>query len=224
MKWTLKLIVDWVIISTTVVLCSYYPILTLLGIFIVGSRLQALSIIGHMACHNFCSTNKTLNKWLQYIAFYPLGVSPTRYKKFHFAHHRWLGDPQKDPEVLLQLEVKDRWLQHRSKDLLLDLCGAHYDEILQIFKYVGNKYSVLFTVCIQALLVVFVSYYWLMWSIATLTTFMFIFRLRAWTEHDHLNRPGLTLKTNKPVLWKRLLYLPHDTWLHYEHHAGQQYV
>lgn len=224
MKWTVRLLVDWLLIISTVTICSYYPILVIPGLFIIGSRLQALSIIGHMACHNFCSKSKLHNKIMQYLAFYPLGVDPIRYKKFHFAHHRWLGDPQRDPEVILQTEVKDRWLQHRKKDLYLDLVGAHYDEILQIFQYIGTWQSVFCTLIIQVLLVIFISPYWLMWLVATLTTFMFIFRLRAWTEHDHLNRPGITIKTSKPSVLKRMLYLPHNTWLHYEHHAGQQYV
>jgi fatty acid desaturase len=54
----------------------------------------------------------------------------------------------------------------------------------------------------------------LIWYAASLTAFWAVFRLRMWTEHVG------TRETYRVSVswWQRALYLPHNTWYHYEHH------
>jgi len=53
------------------------------------------------------------------------------------------------------------------------------------------------------------------WYLALYTSFWAVFRMRAYTEH--VGTTG-TLRMTEPARWKKLLYLPANTWLHWEHH------
>jgi hypothetical protein len=53
------------------------------------------------------------------------------------------------------------------------------------------------------------------WHVASATSFWAMFRLRAFTEHVGT---ASTHRLSEPPLWKKLLYLPENTWLHWEHH------
>jgi hypothetical protein len=69
-----------------------------------------------------------------------------------------------------------------------------------------------------ALFVLIFGYVILLLPLSSITGLLLAHRLRARTEHEHLTNPGTTLQMQKPALWKRILYLPHGTWMHYEHH------
>jgi fatty acid desaturase len=58
----------------------------------------------------------------------------------------------------------------------------------------------------------------ILWVISMLTSFWFFFRLRVWTEHVGL-KEGETLRFT-PTFIERMLFLPHNTEYHYEHHES----
>lgn len=179
---------------------------------LIGITQQAIGELGHQASH-------FKQDWAARLAFWPIGLSVSVYKKFHFAHHRWLGVPGKDPEVAIVQKFKSRWTEpYRWRDSLLDVLGLHVDESAYVMKQMTSPaVSFGYTVGICLLTVAF-GYIVLLWPLGALTGLMLAHRLRARTEHKHLTEPGTTLEPVAPT-WKTFWYLPHGTWKHKDHHG-----
>lgn len=215
-KWWLRFAGDVLCIAAALGACTLTLWLVPLAMLVIGSRLQALGVIGHMAIHHYCGKYSRL---LCQLCFLPIGLSPAKYKKFHFAHHRHLGTND-DPEVGYTLKFRERWERHRWRDSIADLLGLNVVEHFTILRLAADVRSIAFMAVFFALLSLVIGPLVLVLLASYSTTLMFVVRLRARTEHDHVNRPGHTFHLDKPSLWVRLLYLPHDTWRHAEHHAG----
>ena len=56
----------------------------------------------------------------------------------------------------------------------------------------------------------------LLWYGSLFTSFFAAYRLRCYSEHIGSE---WTHRLTKPPLWQRLLYLPANTWMHWEHHT-----
>jgi len=206
--------VEYLIIVLCFSLTTLYPYFFWLFAFIIGTRQHALAILGHWAIHGLTKASSLL----QAVCFFPTGVDPANYKKHHYNHHANVGNKM-DVEVGIATQFKDRWQTVRWWDSVLDAVGLHYDEMLAIFKTLMSPISMV--VYGLFMLGLFYLFGWaaLLWPLGSATGVMFCQRLRARTEHDHLNKPGVNIVTAKPSLFKRMLYLPHYTWLHAEHHA-----
>jgi vanillate O-demethylase ferredoxin subunit len=65
----------------------------------------------HDAVHGAVSRNKYVNDLLGTVSITLLapGVSTTIYRILHMEHHRWVGDPDRDPDDLF-VKTKKRWL------------------------------------------------------------------------------------------------------------------
>lgn len=215
-KWWGRFAVDVLAIAAALWACSWSLWLVPLAMLVIGSRLQAIGIVGHMAGHNNCGK---YSKLLCALTFLPLGLSPKKYQAFHFAHHRHLGTDA-DPELAYIAQFRAKWLRPRLRDSLADLLGLNVHEFVAILKPIADAKSIalllgflgLLSLAIGPLIIVLLASY--------VTTLMCVFRLRYRAEHDHVGRPGHTFHWDKPSLWVRLLYLPHDHWRHAEHHDG----
>lgn len=213
-----RITLEWLIIILCLCLLSNYlnPFTFWLAALVIGSRQHALGILGHWAMHRLMPKYKTA----QWLCLGSVGIDPKKLLKSHWAHHNTVSDPVLDPEVAVVKKFPKRWLSYRHRDLLLDITGIHIDEALFVMSsMMVSIYSIL-----SYLLVIFtISVIWgplvaLVWPLATITGLLACHRLRARTEHHHLLNPGVTLKTEKPSLIARMLYLPHYTWMHKEHH------
>jgi len=213
-----KVALEFGAISLCAVVAAYQPYVILPAAWVAGSRLHALGELGHSASHRQLTGNKSVDAILAKLCFSVLAIDYDKYKNFHFAHHRHLGT-DKDPEVKLQLNYTSRWTKYRLRDSLADALGLTTGESLGIFKEMASiKSTVVF---IAILLAIFAAFGWIaiFLPLAMVTGLPLAHRLRAWTEHRHLTNPGNTLIKTKPALWKRVWFLPHNTWLHYEHHG-----
>ncbi|MED0771242.1 fatty acid desaturase family protein [Bacillus siamensis] len=93
---------NWGVISSSIYLSMKTPNIWiyLLSITLIGSRMRGFDNLMHEASHKMLFKNKHLNKWVTcfFIAF-PIFTSFTTYCKSHVLHHRFLWDPQKDPDT-----------------------------------------------------------------------------------------------------------------------------
>lgn len=212
--WALRFTAEWAVIvaAWSIAAQSSNPLAWWAAMLVIGTRQHALAIIGHWAVHG------AIAPWLAPACFAPLGISTGAFKAAHWAHHRHVGHDG-DSEAPIARRFARRWSRARPLDSVLDALGLHADETLAILRMNA-------TVGSTARLVGFVAIAWwligpaaLLWPGASITGFMVAHRLRARTEHDHIHAPGTTFRTARPCLAARLIYLPHHTWLHHEHHA-----
>lgn len=218
MIWIGRFVLNWIIIATLFYLASkvhfvFWWVIAL----VIGSRQHALIEVGHMASHRLVFRNK-FDDYLARASFYPVMLDLFSYRKFHLNHHKYLGVEGKDPEVALQKRFSHRWQEHRIIDSFYDSIGLTIDESIAIIKELSSPKSL---IVFSSLLLTGFYYFGIiaiLWPLALLTGLPVVQRLRARTEHNHLNNPGTTIKKDKPSLIARLTYLPHGVWKHYEHH------
>lgn len=227
-RWIQAAIFDWIIILIAFSL-SYISLWFIpLSMLIIGNRQHALGILGHDGAHQLVyKKSKLLNDLLTNIfTFYPLGICLKEYREFHWDHHRNTNN-DKDPEILLKATKPNSMtgpvmLDKVIKHGIMDLLGVGIPHIIAFMWYIRPKTlknsvpSIILFIFVCILLYYKIYLVPFLWFGALLTTFWFFFRLRVWTEHVGLNE-GETLRFT-PTLLEKILFLPHNTWLHYEHH------
>ncbi len=219
---------DWAIIVLALAAARSvnHPIGYLLALLVVGNRQHALELIGHDAAHGLASRTRWLNDLAgAVLSFWPIWSGLGTYRKFHFAHHSHLGSAT-DPEQVYKAWSPAHWNPPTSRGhiltlFFLDLFGINFWELLRLFgstpppqtrDWLGPLawHAVFIGVCLWT------GQWWILpiWYIAPVTSFWAMFRLRMWTEHVG------TRETYRISVswWQRLLFLPHNTWYHYEHH------
>jgi fatty acid desaturase len=154
-----------------------------------------------------------------FFSFWPLWTDLGPYRRFHFAHHRYVGTT-KDPEAgwkgiepggdpPLSVAKIVRWF-------MLDLIGMGAIESRWYFKHYRPSPlgPAAFWTCV-GLAAWSVDLFWIVviWHVAFLTSFWAFFRLRTYTEHW-----GTTGTHRFRARWWQRPFWPHNTWAHHEHH------
>lgn len=190
---------------------------------LIGLRQHGLALLGHDGTHGLFARNKRWNDLLaNALCFWPLGAALEGYRAFHLQHHKHLGTSE-DPEMTLapayQIPVTSGQIARRA---LLDLAGLGVSLIADfMLKVRPKKLAHLLPPLIWQLSLVAACFaldqLWIagMWFAAQLTSFSMAFRLRSATEH-HAMRDGT--HRFEATLLSRYVYLPHNTFCHYEHH------
>ncbi len=233
-RWLLAALIDWLWIIAVLTISIYFNnfFLYVIAVAIIGIKRHALTLLGHDGTHFLITKNKTLNDLMAgFFVFWPSFVGVMGYRIFHIPHHMFLGS-QKDPELFHKKDTSPEWdLPMTKKGILrrtlLDMIGGGIKEVLTIFKYIGFPHKAIDV--IGPLLwwgivtTILYSYggialpikVFLLWNIAMLTSFITVFRLRMMSEH--LGSAGVY--RIKATWWQAFIFLPHNTWYHYEHHS-----
>jgi fatty acid desaturase len=82
-----------------VVYASSTPLAALAAAILLGAVWTTLFAPFHECTHQTAFRTSGLNTLGAWLAGVPFGMSPTVYREFHFAHHRYTQDPEKDPEL-----------------------------------------------------------------------------------------------------------------------------
>jgi fatty acid desaturase len=138
------------------------------------------------------------------------------FKSYHWKHHAGVGSSS-DPEMYHRVRawrIYDRFGLGGAAVYYLLGFGA-WDVITLYAKlrpaaledYIGLACFIMLAFFLPAPVIMTLV-------LSTFTSFMCVFQVRGYTEH----RGTLTFYKTKPALWKRLVFLPHGTWLHWEHH------
>jgi fatty acid desaturase len=93
---------DWMAIAlATLGVVRYGWIALPLALLVVGNRQRALGNLLHDASHRSFDAHRTRAAWLANVLFcWPLWVSMDLYRREHNRHHRFLGDPRRDPDFI----------------------------------------------------------------------------------------------------------------------------
>jgi fatty acid desaturase len=82
----------------------------LLAILFIGAGQHQLSGLAHEAVHHILFRNRYLNDVVSdWLCMFPLFSSTHHYRLQHLAHHQFVNDPQRDPDIS-QLQTSGHWL------------------------------------------------------------------------------------------------------------------
>jgi len=230
---------NWLVVATAMVLALQWnnPVGYLLAVFVIGTRQHALAVRSHDGTHYHLSRNKRLNDFITtLLAAWPMAYSSSGYRRWHFEHHRTVGTDA-DPELLMYRQFGRKWRDgaDRLKLFLTDLAGFGSYELLVLWydlmqwrpsepawrRRLEELGLILWPLVAAGLLTL--AFGWrsavavaLMWYGALFTSFFAVYRMRCYSEHIGSE---WTHQLELPPLWERLLYLPANTWLHWEHHT-----
>jgi fatty acid desaturase len=226
LHWSISVAVNWFAIAAAIFLAYYFNHIVgyVLAVLVVGTRQHALAVLGHDGAHLHVTGVRWLNDAVTSLfCFWPLGVGLHGWRKFHFDHHRTVGTSA-DPELAIKQRYPERWSPetNQRRQFLADIVGLSAFETTMLIRLakpirISDVLGPAVTIvsCWAALL------WWAdwralaIWYVAFGTSFWAVFRLRAFTEHVGTKS---THRLSEPPLWKKLLYLPENTWLHWEHH------
>jgi fatty acid desaturase len=83
---------------------------TLLAIVLIGAGQHQLSSLSHEAAHHILFRNRYANELASdLLCMFPLYSSTHHYRLQHIAHHQFVNDPERDPDVS-QLQTSGHWL------------------------------------------------------------------------------------------------------------------
>jgi fatty acid desaturase len=197
----------------------------LLAGLVIGTRQHALAILGHEGAHRLVCRGRRLNDLITaFLCFSPLGLGLHAYRKHHFTHHRHPGT-EVDPELAYKRSRSPQWDLPARKRLrwyfLKDILGLGVKDLVYVMLVVPpvcvwDVLGPLLWWSAAVTIVVLCGQMWMLalWFGSLITVFWTMFRLRVWTEHLG------TADVHRVAAhwWQRLLFLPHNTWYHYEHH------
>ena len=196
-------------------------------------RMRALENQVHEASHNNLFATPALHQHLQFLYAFPVFRIVQDYRRTHLLHHKYLGDPRKDPDILRLFSIGLDRLPEKSFWYLfgLPITGfLTYEYITTTFlefwrsstcwlSKSGFWASILMILALQELLLQFIYYY--------LVPFLVILPvIRYWAEiSEHL---GLDLRsclgssrTNIGFIHRWYLN-PHNDGYHTVHHLCSQ--
>jgi fatty acid desaturase len=223
--WSMAVIADYAIIAVAFYIAYLwswpaYPVTILL----LGIAQHRLGILGHEGVHGLIHHNKKLNYWLaQMFCFWPLLFDFSSYQKFHQQHHSNTDHDHDDPEKQLK---GDKYHLPKTQmqiwgGFVLDFFGASIKEFFEMVAYFSKRSHPLWAItsfiftCSLSFYIGHPEFFALL-MISKPTAFWAVFRLRIYSEHI----PGV--QRLHVSLWQRLLFAPHNIWIHWEHHKHPQ--
>jgi fatty acid desaturase len=202
-------------------------IVIVLAVIVIGTRQHAILILAHDGSHGHASRSRWRNDFLTNLfSLWPFGMGLSGYRKFHFAHHRYMGTAS-DPELVHKKRATPAYDLPSSPRRIIRLAitalfAEGSSDQMYFIKYIILRNSLRDKIAPIALWVTIVLVFWhfnawwiaILWFIALGTSFNAVFRLRVWTEH--VGTAGV--HRISAGLFYRMIFLPHNSWCHFEHH------
>jgi fatty acid desaturase len=84
-------------------------VIVILSGLLVGAGQHHLGVLGHEGSHRTLFRNRWLNEQASdWLCMYPIFTTTYMYRLQHLAHHQFVNDPDRDPNVL-QMRATDTW-------------------------------------------------------------------------------------------------------------------
>ena len=245
---TRELAYHWsiVAISCWAAIASGHWAVYVLAMFIVATRQHAIGILVHDACHHRLFPSRKWNDILaDLFAAFPVGISTSLYRKWHFPHHRHVNG-EGDPEWIGAQGPDDMWTFPKTKRQLLtiflrDLVGFSLIQMSGMMKF-WSPWSKLFLpssdpasipleekvrfVAFNALGLGLIVYfglfvdYLILWLVPNLTLVNIFFKYRAYSDHKAVPDTNELneSRTVIPTPIERFVFSPCHVNYHIEHH------
>jgi fatty acid desaturase len=246
--WLLFLAFDWLVIIGAIVLALLFPSWWLYSIvvIVIGSRQNALGVLGHDGAHGHGVQSLWLNDLLTNLfCFWPIGMDLAAYRAYHFEHHKYAGTVD-DPELESKYWAGPNWDTPLTKkgmvlNFLLDLTGIglliykrrvvmaffkgyffkrrdQEEEKRSLFFMHRDWWSIVRFGYLAAIIVVL--------GMLDLWPALLLFMVSIATAGFAFLRVRIWTEhggiygTHRfhPTWWQRYIFFPHNTWCHYEHH------
>jgi len=224
-----------------------HPAVFVAAVVALGGRQLALAVLMHDAAHGTLFRSRWLNEHVaDWLCARPVWSDTARYRRHHLRHHAHTGT-ERDPDLGLALERPMTRASLRRK-IVRDLIGASgirrvigllaIDAELLVYDVGGSirrapRRSLGYHACALAknlwkpvlanavLFVLVGPWPYLAWTIAYLTTFSLVIRIRSLAEHACMARGPDELRntrTTRANLLARATLAPFHVNLHLEHH------
>ncbi|MFN8236639.1 MAG: fatty acid desaturase family protein [Chitinophagales bacterium] len=243
-KSVFAILSDWLIIAATIIIAVSISniLLTIISIFIIGSRQHALLLLMHEAAHYRLTNNKNINQFLSdFFCAFPLFVTTNKYRDSHLAHHKYLNT-EKDPDWMLKKGLEEWEFPKQKREVLLlyvkHLFGLKsFDFLKKIYRFGAknksvttesdvSKYYKLLRVFYYAILytIITLSHSWkiylLYWIVPAFTVLPFLLRLRGIAEHFGLSwKHELNNARNVTAnVFEQFFLVQHNANYHLDHH------
>jgi len=235
-KFTAAVLIEVVTIALAVWVSETWwnPIVYLIAVVVIGSRINALGGLMHDAAHWRAYANRTINDIVGEIIALPTSTSMAGYRNSHFAHHRELNSDN-DPDWTRNIGLPEfefpkprptvigYILQYLSGlKIYSAVSGFHKNAETRDIPALINRARLIFFVAllIAAIALGFWKQLLLYWVVPLLTVFLAIRYIRNVAEHyavehEHVLNESRTVLANPVELW---LIAPWGLNYHLEHH------
>ena len=94
------------VISYTVAGQISYPVATLICSYLAFASFTVMHDAGHGSIFKMCSTLKSIESLIGWIASIPMIIVPYRiFQKIHDRHHAFTNDPERDPDYISEQKI-----------------------------------------------------------------------------------------------------------------------
>jgi len=227
-RFALAYAADWGAIALLFAGAAYvnHPAGYVACVFLIGTRQQALGVLGHDGTHARVHANRGLNNFVSnLLCFWPLGLDGEMYRRFHLAHHLHTGSAG-DPELKAKAGQAPAYdlpmtVRRIAVSFVKDLAGGGIGELLNFFKLMPPASIAEFlgpvlwwTAAVVTLQLTGGLWIAVIWVVALFTSYWAAFRVRILSEHLGTSETHRTSQT----WWQQVLFFPHNIGYHYEHH------
>jgi len=224
-------ICDWgIIFAAFTAVLAWGPLAAPFAIVIIGNRQRALGNLLHDAAHgSFGRNRRRADLFARWLLFRPMWNSLDIYRREHFAHHRLLGVPGHDVDLIHSEADMDRsglsllWrhvanLQSWKDSIFGHLLRAEPAERRLMLAWWGGVLLVLALLIAPGAALAFAA----LWLVSRATAFHLITIFREISDHVGL-RPGTLLGFARNHTASGLLgalFHPHNNGYHLVHHLN----
>ncbi len=222
---------DWLLIALATMATIVFGWLAApFSVLVIGNRQRALGNILHDASHRGLAASRGRSVALANLLFcWPLWVSMTIYRDDHKRHHRYLGEPARDPDFIHdETSLSRGWLavwldQIRSPQmfrasLLSHLLRMDAMSLVGVLGWWAGVLGLIAALWGIADALVFLA----LWVTARATAFHAITSFREISDHVGLNPVGLiAFSRNHPISGLvAQVFHPHNNGYHLLHHLA----
>ena len=222
---------DWLLIAlATMATIAFGWLAVPFSVLVIGNRQRALGNILHDASHRGLAATRSRSVTLANLLFcWPLWVSMAIYRDDHKRHHRYLGEPARDPDFIHdETKLSQSWLsvwldQIRSPRMFRASLLSHLTRMdaVSLAGVLGWWATVLGLIALlwnMNAALVFLA----LWVVARATAFHAITAFREISDHVGLNPVGLiAFSRNHPIAGVLAqIFHPHNNGYHLLHHLA----
>ncbi len=228
-RFFLRLGADWLALAAGFAFFAWQPNVFgfLAASVVIGFAQHGIAVLGHEAVHFRICQSRFFNEWIgRVFCMFPVGLTVSSYRDFHFPHHRdpfGPGDPEVPLRQALGANFRPPFTLRRGFTLwALSFLGFSVKEMVTFAAMMpfGKLSERLWLLAFWGATLAFAWHtgtllFAGLWVFSLSTTYFSMLRIQGWYEHGLEGQATNRYSLPNPLY--RLL-VPHNIWVHYEHH------